>query len=565
MLYQLLIFIAILLLIIGIILLARSKQKEKGLKKAKERWGKPKSGYLNWSEIVAYQNSFSDESTEDSIDSQTSGDLDLRNVFAQFNHTYSKVGEQILWKNLHSPKSELSELEQFDDLVENLRGEEDVRLPFQLELQKLNNSKDYYFPQLFFGETMNSPKWASFVWIWQIFTLVSLIGSFFIPQLSILLILVLTSNMILHFVNKQRVLRYAQAFQRLPVLLKVAKNLTKNLADNPIYNSKNILQADFQKLRNLKFRLFILSGNSTQEIDPLGIIWFFSEVIKSLTLMETAAFHKLLLGIRKHQKPIRNVFEFVGNLDFALSVASLRSSRTDWVKPQLTPTEKGTQPELKFKNLRHPLIENCVGNSLELAEKGILITGSNMSGKSTFLRTVGLNAVLAQTTFTVFADSYQVPFLKISSSMRIADDLSESASYYMNEILSIKNLLETANSSQKPCLFLIDELFKGTNTPERVSSATAVLKYLSGKSHFPLIATHDVEICNWLNQQYETFHFQEDVDSDGLQFDYQIKTGLPSQTNAIKLLEFVEFPKEVVEEAKVIFMSQKNPKTSLDT
>ncbi|MFT6961124.1 MAG: hypothetical protein ACJAWV_000832, partial [Flammeovirgaceae bacterium] len=517
MLYQLLIFIAILLLIIGIILLARSKQKEKGLKKAKERWGKPKSGYLNWSEIVAYQNSFSDESTEDSIDSQTSGDLDLRNVFAQFNHTYSKVGEQILWKNLHSPKSELSELEQFDDLVENLRGEEDVRLPFQLELQKLNNSKDYYFPQLFFGETMNSPKWASFVWIWQIFTLVSLIGSFFIPQLSILLILVLTSNMILHFVNKQRVLRYAQAFQRLPVLLKVAKNLTKNLADNPIYNSKNILQADFQKLRNLKFRLFILSGNSTQEIDPLGIIWFFSEVIKSLTLMETAAFHKLLLGIRKHQKPIRNVFEFVGNLDFALSVASLRSSRTDWVKPQLTPTEKGTQPELKFKNLRHPLIENCVGNSLELAEKGILITGSNMSGKSTFLRTVGLNAVLAQTTFTVFADSYQVPFLKISSSMRIADDLSESASYYMNEILSIKNLLETANSSQKPCLFLIDELFKGTNTPERVSSATAVLKYLSGKSHFPLIATHDVEICNWLNQQYETFHFQEDVDSDGLQ------------------------------------------------
>ncbi len=556
---QLLIFIAILLLIAGIILLARSKQKERRLKKAKEKWGKPKSDYLNWSEIVTYQNSFFEELLQqDSIDPQTSGDLDLRNVFEQFNHTQSKIGEQVLWKNLHSPKSELSELEAFNNLVESFREDEEMRLPFQLTLQKLNNSKDYYFPQLFFGETMNSPKWASFVWIWQIFTLFCLVGSFFVPQVSILLILVLTSNMILHFVNKQRVLGYAQAFQRLPVLLKVAKRLMKNLAKNPTYNSKNTLKADFQKLRNLKFRLLILSGNSGQEIDPLGIIWFVSEIIKSLTLMETAAFHKLLLGIKKHQKPIRNIFEFVGNLDFALSVASLRSSRADWAKPQLTPTKTGrNQLELKFANLRHPLIENCVGNSLEIAEKGVLITGSNMSGKSTFLRTIGLNAVLAQTTFMVFADSYQAPFLKICSSMRIADDLSESASYYMNEILSIKKLLDIAQSNQKPCLFLIDELFKGTNTPERVSAATAVLKYLSGKNHFPLIATHDVEICHWLNQEYETFHFQEEVDSDGLQFDYQIKTGLPSQTNAIKLLEFVEFPKEVVVEAKAVFERNK--------
>ncbi len=555
--YQFLIFIAIFLLVLGIILLIRNRQKEAQLKRARESWGKPKSSYLNWSEITSFKDSFFYESAQDSIDSQTSGDLDLRNLFEQFNHTQSKIGEQTLWKNLHFPKSELSELEQLDELVESFRKDEKLRLPFQLELQKLNNSKDYYFPQLFFGETMDSPKWTSFVWIWQIFTLFCFVGSFFVPQLSLLLVLVLASNMILHFVNKQRVQRYVQAFQRLPVLLRVAKKLGKNLPESSISNSKNNLEIDLQKLRNLKFRLLILSGNSGQQADPLGIIWFVSEIIKSLSLVEISAFRKLLLGIRKHQKPIRNIFEFVGNLDFALSVASLRNSRTDWGKPQLTPTEKATQSELKFENLRHPLIENCVGNSLEIAEKGILITGSNMSGKSTFLRTIGLNAVLAQTIFTVFADSYQAPFLKICSSMRIADDLSESASYYMNEILSIKKLLGTANSNQNPCLFLIDELFKGTNTPKRVSSATAVLKYLSGKNHFPLVATHDVEICHWLNQQYKTFHFQEDVDSDGLKFDYQIKTGLPSQTNAIKLLEFVEFPREVVEEAKAIFEGNK--------
>jgi len=114
----------------------------------------------------------------------------------------------------------------------------------------------------------------------------------------------------------------------------------------------------------------------------------------------------------------------------------------------------------------HPLIENCVSNNVDLDGKSMLLTGSNMSGKTTFIRTVAINSLLAQTLHISFAKKFVAPFYKTYTSIRITDDLLDDTSYYLEEVNTIKKLIDVSEDSY-PCLFILDEIFKGTNTIER--------------------------------------------------------------------------------------------------
>jgi DNA mismatch repair ATPase MutS len=196
----------------------------------------------------------------------------------------------------------------------------------------------------------------------------------------------------------------------------------------------------------------------------------------------------------------------------------------------------------------HPLIDRAVPNSIDLSGKSVLLSGSNMSGKTTFIRTMGINAILAQTLNTCFARQWRMPKLKIHSAIRISDDLLSAKSYYFEEVLTIKNLLEESQSSE--ChLFLLDELFKGTNTVERVASGKAVLSYLNQESNLVFVATHDLELAELLKDSFSLFHFTEIVQQDKVLFDYKLKGGPLRDTNAIRILELNNYPEEVIQEA----------------
>jgi DNA mismatch repair ATPase MutS len=225
----------------------------------------------------------------------------------------------------------------------------------------------------------------------------------------------------------------------------------------------------------------------------------------------------------------------------------LRAGTKKTCKPTLVPTLK----ELFAKNLYHPLIEGCVKNDLLIKNKSILITGSNMSGKSTFLRTLTINSILAQTIYTCFADEFTSPILKQFSSIRIDDNLFDGKSYYFEEVNVMASLLEQVESPFQN-LFVLDEVFKGTNTIERIAAGKAILSYLNRKSNIVIVSTHDIELADMLDHEYDLYHFTETVENNGLHFDHRIKPGQLKTRNAIKILELSNYPKEIINEARQI-------------
>ena len=173
-----------------------------------------------------------------------------------------------------------------------------------------------------------------------------------------------------------------------------------------------------------------------------------------------------------------------------------------------------------------------------------------MSGKTTFIRTIAINSVLAQTLSICFAKTYTAPFLKVHTSIRITDDLLENTSYYLQEVLIIKELIE-ASKTEENCLFVLDEIFKGTNTIERISGGKSILTYLNQKNHIVLVSTHDIELTELLEKEkYELFHFSEHIENEELFFDHKLKSGKLKTRNAIKILDLYNYPSEIIIDAR---------------
>ncbi|MEL6589470.1 MAG: hypothetical protein AAFQ68_05290 [Bacteroidota bacterium] len=189
------------------------------------------------------------------------------------------------------------------------------------------------------------------------------------------------------------------------------------------------------------------------------------------------------------------------------------------------------------------------------------MTGSNMSGKTSFIRTVGLNMLTGLTLNTCFAKSVSMPKLQIHSAIRISDDLMNNKSYYFEEVLTIKEMIAKSTNGSRN-LFLLDEIFKGTNTVERISAGKAVLSALARNENIVFVATHDIELTDMLKDEYELYHFSEVVKEKNVDFDYTLKIGKLENRNAIRILEMNDYPRELIAEA--IEISKKLDKIAVE-
>ncbi len=267
-------------------------------------------------------------------------------------------------------------------------------------------------------------------------------------------------------------------------------------------------------------------GGIRKNIFPVGHIRFYSASGK----------------IKKHVQELRKIFETVGYLDSLISVASFRLQCQQFCQPVFE------ENLYTVEDIYNPLLEKPVSNSFQFDGKNIMITGSNMAGKTTFLKTLGVNAILAQTINTSMAKRYQAPFFKVISSIGSSDNLTSAKSYYLAEVESILRLIQ-ASKSDTVHLFIIDEIFRGTNSVERLAASVEVLKYLVNGKDYTLIATHDLQLTELLNGNHRNFHFRENVSKEGLSFDYKLHLGYSKTRNAIALLEYAGYPKMIVENA----------------
>ena len=213
------------------------------------------------------------------------------------------------------------------------------------------------------------------------------------------------------------------------------------------------------------------------------------------------------------------------------------------------PLRNGAPARLSAKDLAHPLIPEThrISNDLVLESLGIvlLVTGSNMSGKSTFLRTLGINLCLAQAGAPVCAGLFEWTWVRLATCIRVDDSLEAGLSFFYAEVKRLKTLLDaTTDRSRSPVLFLIDEIFKGTNNRERLIGSRSFITALSQGNGFGLVTTHDLELTD-LDKTVpglRNTHFQETVAAGALQFDYKLRPGPCPTTNALRIMELEGLP-----------------------
>jgi hypothetical protein len=228
-------------------------------------------------------------------------------------------------------------------------------------------------------------------------------------------------------------------------------------------------------------------------------------------------------------KNMRIWLETIGYFEAMASTSVLSRLNPNWAYPEI-----GEELAIKAENLGHPLIEEFDRITNDFALNGIaIISGSNMSGKTTFLRTMGINLVLSYMGAPVCAAAFKAPSVDIWTCMRPPDNLKQNISTFYAELLRIKQIIENDN----PMLFLIDEIFAGTNSEDRVTGAKAVLANLHKKQNLGLITTHDLEVCK--TKDFANYHFSEFYVDDKIHFDFKIKPGMSSTRNAKYLMKMI--------------------------
>lgn len=264
--------------------------------------------------------------------------------------------------------------------------------------------------------------------------------------------------------------------------------------------------------------------NSLNTIFNVITLWDFQTII-ALEKWKIRSGHSLKTWI-----------EAIGKIEALSSLAIIHYDNKDWTMPIIIVDE---QPVMESHNLSHPLLRNRVSNDLTInkSKKIVLITGSNMSGKSTLLRTTGINLVLAYAGAPVCASQFNASIMKIMTCMRVVDNLSESISSFYAELLRIKNIIGEAESNSR-VFFLLDEIFKGTNSIDRHTGATVLINKLSGTSSIGMVSTHDLELCDLEkeNNKIVNYNFREYYKNNEIHFDYKLRPGASTTRNAVYLM-----------------------------
>lgn len=239
----------------------------------------------------------------------------------------------------------------------------------------------------------------------------------------------------------------------------------------------------------------------------------------------------------QYGEQVRQWFMLLGETESLMSFSGLAWNCSTVCLPQIS----GSGRRIAAQKIGHPLLgnEERVCNDFRMEDSIVMISGSNMSGKSTFMRTVGINVVLAGAGSYVCAEWMSCPRMRILTSMRIADRTTEGISSFYAELLRIRKIIDAAAESDR-LLFFIDEIFRGTNSADRIKGAEGVIEKLHGLNACGIITTHDLEICRLGDKKgIVNYSFYEEYRGDEMYFDYQIKEGISKTTNAEFLLRKV--------------------------
>jgi MutS domain V len=518
----------------------RARRRPAVLAELRARWGRPLERPRDLHRIARYHELRAARDGTPAVDDGTWVDLAMDDVFERMDTAASAVGQQVLYDLLRTPRYDPAPLGEMDAHARRLAEDAALRERVQLAAHRVGTGDALLLCNLFLGELPARPAgWLLFPALTAV-AAASVATAVFFPAVGLLAVLAITVvNLAVQHRYRGRIQGLVRPGAVLHALARAGEELAK-IDDPALARPVGELRESAGRLRGIR-RLagYLVFERQGDDLADLAYAY-----LNMLFLLDVNAYVFSVEALRRRRADVERVFVGLGHLDAMAALASFRAGLDAWATPEFTAPAK----RMELRGLRHPLLEDAVPNDLATDGAGVLITGSNMSGKTTFIRSVALNALLAQTVCTVAASLYRAPFLRVRAFIGREDSLREGKSYFFVEAETIGHLLRDAEGEAQH-LFVIDEIFRGTNTVERIAAAAAVLERLNRGPHLVLVSTHDLELIELLGGAWEFHHFREEVDDGGLRFDYQIRPGASSTRNALRLLELQGYPPDVVRAA----------------
>lgn len=507
-----------------------------------EKFGKiPEIGELD-KKVSHYYEWRRDRESCDWVDDITWNDLSMDQIFQRINACDTSAGEEILYWRLRKNSTDREENTALEERISLFSEDEKERKAVQKLLGRAGkNASSYYIP--LYMESIEENR-IGYQWGFRILQIL-LAASLFLPvifgdsRLGFSFLGIASANLLLYIVLKMKYEIQMGMAGSAVSLLECARELS---------GKKNI-QRLFPELKKKtecfgsvlrKSRLLQLNKVAFNSGDLSAVIL---DYLLGITLCRITTYNRMIAGMSDKSEEYMEIYRQLGELDAAVSIASFRASLPYYCQPEFT-GDSG----ICMQEVYHPLVKNPVGNTVDL-KRSCLITGSNASGKSTFIKAVTVNAILAQSICTCAAKYFSMPYVKVLTSMAVKDDLLAGESYFIREIRYLRRILDELEED-KMMLCAIDEILRGTNTGERLRASRAILEYLKNKNCIALVATHDRELTDLLKEDYDNFHFSEEIGESDIRFTYRILPGPSASHNAIKLLEFAGFPREIIEASK---------------
>ena len=512
----------------------------------KGHFGKPMESKLTYEEYAAISHYDLNTQNPDQfrVDDTTWNDLDLDSVFLLINHTYSAVGRDYLYHLLRHPVSDERELAERERLITFFDEHQEERTHLQQIFDEIGFTRKIsvsdHMERLF-----SLKKAGNMIHFSAIFLILfSVLFMIFVdPVWGIIMLLCACGFSIVSYYRiKNSIDSFFTCIRQLVNMLVASKRIS-DMKLEALSEYTQRLDRAYKTFGNVRRGAWLLTGKNEHGGSLADI---FMEYIRMFTHIDLIKFNSMLGNIGGHKEDVFELMDTLGYLEAMISIASFRHVLPYYCLPEF---EEKASGGMLLNNGYHILIEKPVANSIQ-EDRPVLITGSNASGKSTFLKSVAISAILAQTIHTVPADVYRAPFYRIYSSMALSDHLDSGESYYIVEIKSLKRIIDAVNAPGARVLCFIDEVLRGTNTVERIAASSEILRDLASHNAMCFAATHDIELTQMLENYYSDYHFTEEFTDRNIVFPYVIQKGRATSKNAIRLLEVMGYEEAVIRQSQ---------------
>lgn len=498
------------------------------------QWGKiPRQTRLDKEESLkaAWQIEKEFHEWDSEIDDLTWYDLDMQAIFELINGTYSSIGSEALYQRLRNYN--FDQADDLEELIQFYQENPEIREKIQFHFAGLGK-RDNNFTKQYIAN--GKKEKLGNLWLYVLLgtlPLISLVLLVVIGPIGIFLLLgSILFNVVFYMTKKAKLETELESMRYLVQSISLANKLSTIATPRQAEIVKNV-----SPLKSIAKWGFSFRVKSTSEAD----IMF--EYLNLVFMIPFIAYNFVITRLSKYSQEAINLWKVLGEMEVAAAVLNFRTYFPVSCQPEFT--EGGIQAE----DIYHPLVEYSVVNPVDW-QRNTLVTGSNASGKSTYVKSIAISGILAQTINTAIAEEMTMQPGHVLTSMAVEDDIFAGDSYFVAEIKSIKRLLDQVEKGER-CYCFIDEILKGTNTIERIAASSSVVTWLADYPSLSFVATHDIELTEILKNQCDNLHFEETVtEEQGITFDYVVKQGPAVTRNAIALLKVMDYPEKLVEQAQ---------------